>query len=251
MVSGYGSEIGDALTSDKRVAKIAFTGSDSTGRRVNEQAARDFKHVTMELGGKSPNIVFADANAEQAIAGAISGIFAAGGQTCMAGSRLLLQESIYDAFTRRLVEASRSAVLGNPMDEATQVGPIANRPQYDRVLSCIEMGQAEGARLVLEVALSSAAMRSVDSLSSPTIFRDVSNDMRIARQEVFGPVLSVIPFKSEEDAIAIANDSPYGLAAGVWTTDMGTALRMSRHLEAERCGLTPYRAVSYLAPFGG
>ena len=149
VVSGYGSEIGDALTSDKRVAKIAFTGSDSTGRRVNEQAARDFKHVTMELGGKSPNIVFADANAEQAIAGAISGIFAAGGQTCMAGSRLLLQESIYDAFTRRLVEASRSAVLGNPMDEATQVGPIANRPQYDRVLSCIEMGQAEGARLVL------------------------------------------------------------------------------------------------------
>ena len=250
VVSGYGSEIGDALTSDKRVAKIAFTGSDSTGRRVNEQAARDFKHVTMELGGKSPNIVFADANAEQAIAGAISGIFAAGGQTCMAGSRLLLQESIYDAFTRRLVEASRSAVLGNPMDEATQVGPIANRPQYDRVLSCIEMGQAEGARLVL----GGRPFKRGDAERGffiGTIFRDVSNDMRIARQEVFGPVLSVIPFKSEEDAIAIANDSPYGLAAGVWTTDMGTALRMSRHLEAGTVWVNSYRAVSYLAPFGG
>ena len=251
VVSGYGSEIGDALTSDKRVAKIAFTGSDSTGRRVNEQAARDFKHVTMELGGKSPNIVFADANAEQAIAGAISGIFAAGGQTCMAGSRLLLQESIYDAFTRRLVEASRSAVLGNPMDEATQVGPIANRPQYDRVLSCIEMGQAEGARLVLGGRPFKRGDAERGFFIEPTIFRDVSNDMRIARQEVFGPVLSVIPFKSEEDAIAIANDSPYGLAAGVWTTDMGTALRMSRHLEAGTVWVNSYRAVSYLAPFGG
>ena len=239
VVSGYGSEIGDALTSDKRVAKIAFTGSDSTGRRVNEQAARDFKHVTMELGGKSPNIVFADANAEQAIAGAISGIFAAGGQTCMAGSRLLLQESIYDAFTRRLVEASRSAVLGNPMDEATQVGPIANRPQYDRVLSCIEMGQAEGARLVLGGRPFKRGDAERGFFIGFTIFRDVSNDMRIARQEVFGPVLSVIPFKSEEDAIAIANDSPYGLAAGVWTTDMGTALRMSRHLEAGTVWVNP------------
>ena len=162
----------------------------------------------------------------------------------------MLQESIYDAFTRRLVEASRSAVLGNPMDEATQVGPIANRPQYDRVLSCIEMGQAEGARLVL----GGRPFKRGDAERGffiGTIFRDVSNDMRIARQEVFGPVLSVIPFKSEEDAIAIANDSPYGLAAGVWTTDMGTALRMSRHLEAGTVWVNSYRAVSYLAPFGG
>ncbi|RQQ51021.1 aldehyde dehydrogenase [Burkholderia stagnalis] len=251
VVSGYGSEIGDALTSDRRVAKIAFTGSDSTGRRVNEQAAKDFKHVTMELGGKSPNIVFADANAEQAIAGAISGIFAAGGQTCMAGSRLLLQEPIYDEFTRRLVEASRSAVLGNPMDDATQIGPIANRPQYDRVLSCIEMGRADGARLVLGGRPFTEGDAKHGLFIEPTIFCDVSNDMRIARQEVFGPVLAVIPFKTEEDAVAIANDSPYGLAAGVWTTDMGTALRMSRQLEAGTVWVNSYRAVSYLAPFGG
>ncbi|KFG98158.1 carnitine dehydratase [Burkholderia paludis] len=251
VVSGYGSEIGDALTSDSRVAKIAFTGSDSTGRRVNEQAARGFKHVTMELGGKLPNIVFADADAEQAIAGAISGIFAAGGQTCMAGSRLLLQESIYDEFTRRLVEASGAAVLGNPMEDATQVGPIANRPQYERVLSCIEMGLDDGARLALGGRPFKGGDAKHGFFIEPTIFRDVSNDMRIARQEVFGPVLSVIPFKTEEDAVAIANDSPYGLAAGVWTTSMGKALRMTRNLEAGTVWVNSYRAVSYLAPFGG
>ncbi|MCY0855536.1 aldehyde dehydrogenase [Cupriavidus sp. D39] len=248
VVTGFGAEVGSPLVTHPLVRKVTFTGSDATGRVINQQCAAQFKHVSLELGGKSPNIVFNDANMEDAVNGAVSGIFAASGQTCIAGSRLLLQEDIHDAFVDKLVALARTAKLGNPMNASTQVGPITTPAQYDKVLSYIQIAKDEGANLVLGGQPASCG----DGwFVEPTIFTGVTPQMRIAREEVFGPVLSILKFKDEREAIAIANDSCYGLGAGVWTSDIGRAFRMSEQIQAGTVWVNTYRAVSVMSPFGG
>ena len=250
-VTGFGADVGAALVGHKDVAKIAFTGSDLSGQKIYEAAARDLKHVSLELGGKSPNIVFEDADIEAAVMGAISGIFAASGQTCIAGSRLLLQRSIHDRFMKRLVEVAGAAKIGDPMLPETNVGPVTTPPQYKKVLDYIAIAQSEGARCVLGGKPYTGDGARGTQFVEPTIFTDVRNDMRIAQEEVFGPVLAVIPFEDEAEATRIANDVNFGLAAGVWTRDIGRAIRMSDNLEAGTVWINTYRAVSYTSPFGG
>jgi aldehyde dehydrogenase (NAD+) len=251
VVTGFGAEVGAPLVEHPLVRKISFTGSDATGRVINQQAAKHFKRVSMELGGKSPNIVFADADLEQAVYGAISGIFAATGQTCIAGSRLLLQDGIHDAFVDRLLAVAGTARMGDPMDPATQVGPVTTQQQFEKVLRYIDLARDEGARLLLGGRRGDLPECASGWFVQPTIFGEVRNDMRIAQEEVFGPVLSILRFKDEADAIAIANDVRFGLAAAVWTSDIGRALRMSEKLRAGTVWVNTYRAVSYMAPFGG
>ncbi len=251
VVTGFGPEVGMPLVEHPLVAKVAFTGSDSTGQRVYEAAARGMKRVSLELGGKSPNIVFDDAHLDNAVKGVVSGIFAATGQTCVAGSRLLVQQSIHDQFVEKLVALARTAKMGNPMNLDTQVGPITNRPQLDKVLNYIEIAKAEGATPLLGGKRASGPECGDGWFVEPTIFGGVRNRMRIAQEEVFGPVLAVIPFKDEDEAIALGNDVAYGLAAGVWTENMRRALLMAERLQAGTVWINTYRAVSYLSPFGG
>ncbi|CAG2143344.1 aldehyde dehydrogenase [Cupriavidus numazuensis] len=251
VVTGFGNEVGAALVSHPLVRKVTFTGADTTGKVIAQQAARDLKHVALELGGKSPNIVFADANLDDAVNGAVSGIFAATGQTCIAGSRLLLQDDIHDAFLERLLALARTARMGDPMDPETQVGPVTTRPQYEKVLSYIDVATREGARLMLGGKPAQRPECGHGWFVEPTIFADVRNDMRIAQEEVFGPVLSVIRFRDEDEAIALANDIRFGLGAGVWTSDIGRSFRMAERIEAGTVWVNTYRAVSYMSPFGG
>jgi len=251
VVTGFGVDVGEPLVAHPKVAKIAFTGGEIGGQKVYESAARGLKTVTLELGGKSPNIVFDDAVMDDAVKGVISGIFAATGQTCIAGSRLLVQKTIEKQFTEKLVALASTARMGDPMSLETQVGPVTTRQQYQKILSYIDIAKQEGAKLVLGGVPAKRPECGEGWFVEPTIFAGVNNQMRIAREEVFGPVLSVIPFEDEEDAIAIANDSPYGLAAGVWTTSIKRAIRSSERLEAGSVWVNTYRAVSYMSPFGG
>jgi len=251
VVTGFGNEVGARLVEHPKVAKVAFTGSEGGGQRIYETAARDFKHVTLELGGKSANIVFEDANLDDAVKGAISGIFAATGQTCVAGSRLLVQESIHDEFVERLVAFARRARMGDPKETTTQVGPVTTAPQYKKILDYIEIAKREGATCVLGGKAAERDDLGDGQFVEPTIFTGVRNNMRIAQEEVFGPVLSVIPFKDEDDAVRIANDSLYGLAAGVWTKDIRRAISMPKRLKVGIVWVNMYRAVSFMSPFGG
>jgi len=249
VVTGLGPEVGEPLVTHPGVAHVGFTGGGDAGRKVYELAARGLKTVTLELGGKSPNIVFDDADFGRAVKGVVSGIFAASGQSCQAGSRLLLQRSVHDRFIEQLVDFVATARLGDPALPDTQVGPIATRPQFEKVLSYIDIARKEGARCVL-------GGRSRPDLGAglfvePTIFTGVSNDMRIAQEEVFGPVLAVIPFNDEEDAIRIANDIRYGLAAAVWTNSLKRAMTMTERLKAGTVWVNNYRATSFTSPFGG
>ncbi len=251
VVTGFGKDVGSPLVEHPLVKKITFTGSDATGRAINELAAKTFKRVSLELGGKSPNIVFADANLEDAANGAVSGIFAATGQSCIAGSRLLLQESIHDAFVEKLLAIAKTARMGDPMSPDTQIGPVTTRPQYEKVLGYIDIARKEGAKLLLGGGPATREECGKGWFVEPTVFADVNNRMRIAQEEVFGPVLSVIKFKDEAEALAIANDVRFGLGAGVWTSDIGRAFRMSERIQAGTVWVNTYRAVSFMAPFGG
>ncbi len=251
VVTGLGPSAGQALVDHPKVAKVAFTGSDRTGQHIYESAAKGLKRVSLELGGKSPNIVFDDAQIDNAVKGAVSGIFAATGQTCIAGSRLLVQESIHNEFVDKLVAFAKTARMGNPIDPDTQVGPVTNEPQFEKVLSYIDVAQSEGVETVLGGHRAQRPECGEGWFVEPTIFTGVRNDMRIAQEEVFGPVLSVIPFRDEDEALAIGNDVVFGLAAGVWTKSMRRALNMSAGLRAGTVWVNTYRAVSYMSPFGG
>ena len=251
VVTGFGAEAGGPLVNHPDVAKIAFTGSDLSGQKIYEQGAKKLIPVTLELGGKSPNIVFDDADKEAAVMGAISGIFAATGQTCIAGSRLLVQKSIHDEFVARLIEVAKTAKIGDPMSLDTHAGPVTTPPQFKKVMDYLDIAKAEGANCVLGGGAHTGEGAKGSQFVEPTIFTGVSNDMRIAQEEVFGPVLSVIPFEDEADALRIGNDINFGLAAGVWTSDMGRAIRMSERLRAGTVWVNTYRVVSYMTPFGG
>ena len=251
VVTGFGAEAGGPLVDHPDVSKIAFTGSDASGQKIYEQGAKKLIPVTLELGGKSPNIVFADADQEAAVMGAISGIFAATGQTCIAGSRLLVERSIHDDFVARLVEVAKTAKIGDPMSLDTHVGPVTTPPQFKKVMDYLDIAKAEGANCILGGGAYTGEGARGSQFVQPTIFTGVTNDMRIAQEEVFGPVLSVIPFDDEDEAVQIGNDINFGLAAGVWTSDMGRAIRMSERLRAGTVWVNTYRVVSYMTPFGG
>ncbi|MBV8354500.1 MAG: aldehyde dehydrogenase family protein, partial [Candidatus Eremiobacteraeota bacterium] len=197
------------------------------------------------------NVVFADAPLDAAVAGLLSGIFAAAGQTCIAGSRALVQRSIYEEVQRRLIERVKRIKLGDPLLPATEMGPIANEPQYAKVQSYVDVAKKDGARLLTGGQKPSDAALQRGFFFEPTIFADVNNQMRIAQEEVFGPILSLIPFEDEADALRIANSTLYGLAAGVWTNDLGRAIRMARGIKAGTVWVNTYRAIAHNMPFGG
>jgi acyl-CoA reductase-like NAD-dependent aldehyde dehydrogenase len=249
VVCGAG-EVGRALV-EGGVAKVSFTGSPAIGREIAAAAGRRLVPVTLELGGKSPNIIFEDANLQSAAIGALAGIFGATGQTCVAGSRLLVQRSVHDRVVQTLAERARAVRLGNPLDPATEMGTAANEPQFRRILGFIERTQAAGARLVAGGNAARGAGLEHGFFIEPTVFADVRNEMEIAQEEVFGPVLAVIPFHDEEEAIRIANATRYGLAAGVWTESLSRALRVSRALQAGQVWVNTYRALAVQTPFGG
>jgi aldehyde dehydrogenase (NAD+) len=242
---------GQALTNTGGVGRISFTGSAAVGREVAAAAGRNLVPVTLELGGKSPNIIFADADLNKAVVGALAGIFGATGQTCIAGSRLLVQCPVYEEVISRLAARAEKIVLGDPLDPATEMGTAANEPQFKRILDFIASARSEGARLVTGGEAATAGALAGGYFVKPTVFADVNNNMRIAQEEIFGPVLSVIPFATEEEAVTIGNGTRYGLAAGVWTRDVARVLRMTRALRAGVVWVNTYRAVAAQAPFGG
>jgi aldehyde dehydrogenase (NAD+) len=248
LVTGPGGTIGDALVNDPRVAKIAFTGSTGVGQGIMRNGAATMKHLTMELGGKSPNIVFADADMDIAIQAAFWGIFWNKGEVCVAGSRLLVERACYDEVVEKLSAMAKTATLGDPLDPATMVGPIASRGEYDKVLAYV----AEGKRTARLTA--GGGTRQVGGKGlfiEPTIFADATNELRISREEIFGPVLPVIPFEHEDDAIRIANDTSYGLASGIQTRDLGRALRLADRIQAGTVWLNCWHKYHPNAPFGG
>ncbi|RDD96951.1 aldehyde dehydrogenase [Paracoccus pantotrophus] len=243
--------VGQALTRHGRVDRVSFTGSPEVGRKIAADAGERLIPVTLELGGKSPNIIFEDADLDKAVVGALAGIFAATGQTCIAGSRLLVQRGVYDEVVRRLAERAKTIKLGNPLDKTTEMGTAANEPQFKRILGKIDAAKAEGATIVTGGKAASGDGLEKGFFIEPTIFRDVSNKSELAQEEVFGPVLAVIPFDTEEEAVAIANDTKYGLASGVWTTNLSRAMRMVRAINAGTVWVNTYRAAQVMAPFGG
>ena len=246
-----GAEVGQALVGSPEVDKISFTGSPAVGREIAAAAGRNLRPVTLELGGKSPNIVFADADLERAVIGALAGIFGATGQTCIAGSRLLVQRPVYDEMVERLAERAGRIVLGDPREPATEMGTAANRPQFDRILEFIDIAKREGARLVAGGQPARDGELARGLFIQPTVFADVDNDMRVAQEEIFGPVLSIMPFDEEEEAVALGNATPYGLASGVWTQDVSRALRMVHAMRSGVVWVNTYRMVAAQGPFGG
>lgn len=251
VVTGAGPVVGQALVNHALVRKIAFTGGEAAGIAIAEAAARRLVPVTLELGGKSANIVFPDANLDNAVKGVIGGIFAASGQTCVAGSRLLVHRSIADDFVEAVLTMAKSAKLGDPLLPTTEVGPVTTRQQLERILRYIDIGKAEGARCLLGGKRATADQCRTGWFIEPTVFADVTPQMRIAQEEIFGPVLSVIPFDTDEEAAWIANDTQYGLAAGLWTRDLTRAHKMAQKLEAGSVWVNTYRTSAPMSPFGG
>ena len=230
---------------------MSFTGSPGVGRQIAADAGKALVPVTLELGGKSPNIIFEDADLDKAVVGALAGIFAATGQTCIAGSRLLVQRGVHDHVAERIVERAKKIRLGNPLDKATEMGTAANEPQFNRILQAIDNAKNEGATLATGGRAAVGPHLSNGFFIEPTVFTNVDNGMTLAQEEVFGPVLSIIPFDTEDEAIRIGNDTKYGLASGVWTTNLSRALRVSREIHAGTVWVNTYRAASVMAPFGG
>jgi len=251
VVPGFGETAGAALVRHPEVDKIAFTGSTAVGRTIMREAADTLKKVSLELGGKSPNIVFEDADLDAAARGAFAAIFYNAGQCCTAGSRLLVQESVHDQLVDKLVERARKLQPGDPLDPKTRLGPLVSQEQLERVLAYIEQGKAEGAHAVTGGARALYGGETRGYWVEPTIFPAVTPEHVIAREEIFGPVLAVLPFGDEDDAVRIANDTLYGLAAAVWTNDLKRAHRVARRIRAGTVWVNTYHPLDAASPFGG
>jgi betaine-aldehyde dehydrogenase len=248
VVTGLGETAGAAIVAHPGVDKVAFTGSASVGKLIMKSAADTLKRVTLELGGKSPNIFFADADFEPAIDGALFGIFINQGEVCSAGSRVLVQRSIYSKFLEAMTEKARTIKLGPPLDRSTKMGPLVSRDQYDRVSAYQQLGKSE-AKLALGGGRPASQSRGY--YVEPTIFYDVDNSSRIAQEEIFGPVAAVIPFDDERDALRIANATSFGLAAAVWSRDIYRALRMVKAIRAGIVWVNHMQPTFVEAPWGG
>jgi aldehyde dehydrogenase (NAD+) len=246
VVTGLGDPTGRALAEHPGVDKIAFTGSTATGRAIAHAAAERNARVSLELGGKSPNVIFADADVANAVNGVMAGVFAATGQTCIAGSRVLVEDEVYDEVAGLLAERAPQIRFGDPLDPATQMGPLAFRRQLDKVLDYLEVGRAE---LELVTGGGRPALRGF--FVEPTVFGNVDNTHRLAREEIFGPVACLIRFRGEAEAVRLANATPYGLAAGVWTENVRRAHRLVSRLRAGTVWVNNYRVLSHGLPFGG
>jgi aldehyde dehydrogenase (NAD+) len=249
VVTGPGADVGEALVADPDVRMVSFTGSTAVGRRVMQAAAATLKKVTLECGGKSANVVLDDASLDGAVRGAIFGAFFHSGQVCQAGTRLLVQRAVHDVFVEKLVAATRALRVGDPMDLETQLGPLISERQREHVERMVAIGLEEGAHLATGGRRPEHLARGF--YYEPTIFTDVQNEMRIAREEIFGPVVVVIPFGGEEEAIRIANDSPYGLAAAVWSRDPARARFVADRIEAGTVWINDYHLLNVRFPFGG
>jgi acyl-CoA reductase-like NAD-dependent aldehyde dehydrogenase len=249
VVTGFGAEAGQALVDHPKLAKISFTGSTGTGSRIAASTASRFIGSTLELGGKSPNIVFDDANIANAAMGVVAGIFAAAGQTCIAGSRVFAHRSIYDELLERVVARARSIKVGDPLLEATELGPLAFPDQRDKVAGYVELGVKEGATVATGGRASDGGLGGY--FYEPTVLTGVDNSMRVVREEIFGPVAAIMPFDTEEEVARLANDTEYGLAAGVWTSNLSRAHRFAALLEAGTIWINTYRAMSPMSPRQG
>ena len=247
VVTGHGRPAGEALVNHPGVDKIAFTGSTATGKAIAQAAAKRNARVSLELGGKSPNIIFADADIGNAVNGVMAGIFAASGQSCMAGSRVLVEGSVYDEVAALLLQRGSRMIPGDPLDPATQLGPVASRTQLEKILGYFDIAREEGQA----VLTGGVRLDRTGFFVAPTVFGNVDNSSRVAREEIFGPVVSLMRFEDEAQALAIGNDTRYGLAAGVWTNNLQRAHRMAAQLRAGMVWVNNYRMVSYTVPFGG
>jgi len=251
VVTGRGEDAGAALAAHPAVDKISFTGSHVTGQSIVRASAGNLKRLSLELGGKSPNIVFADADLESAVPGAAMAVFANSGQICSAGTRLFVERSVYARFVERVAEYGRSLRVGAGTDPATQIGPLVSRQQLERVTRYLDIGKREGARVVSGGDRLMEGSLANGYFVPPTVFADVGDQMRIANEEIFGPVLCAMPFDSTEEVIARANATPFGLGAGVWTRDAGKALRVARGLRAGSVWVNCYQVMDAAVPFGG
>ncbi|HEX3646457.1 MAG TPA: aldehyde dehydrogenase [Vicinamibacterales bacterium] len=250
VVCGF-RETGEALVDHPLVAKVSFTGSVGAGRAIAARAGQRLVSCMLELGGKSPNIVFDDANLDQAEAGVLAGIFAAAGQTCVAGSRAYIHQSVYDALVDRIVKRAQQITIGDPLKAATQMGPVATRMQLEKDEAMVRRAVAEGATVLCGGARPAIAEFPEGYFYQPTIVHQLKQDNFLMRNEVFGPVLAVTPFKDEAEVLALANDTEFGLAAGVWTHDIRRAHKMARALESGTVWINTYRALTFNSPFGG
>ena len=252
VITGPGSKIGQHMAEHPKIDKIAFTGSTEVGRSVMRAAASNIKKISLELGGKSPNIVFADANIDAAVAGAFFGIYLNTGQVCQAGSRLPIHESVKDEFMEKLINFTKMVKLGDPLDPATTMGPVVDQNQLNTVEHYVAAGKGEGAKLLVGGSRPKGDGLDKGLFFEPTIFDNVRNDMTIAQEEIFGPVLSVMTFKDADDALRIANESMYGLAAAVWTRDLNTALKMAKGIRAGTVWVNSYHTAGLpFMPYGG
>lgn len=251
LVLGAGPVVGHELAASDMIDKVAFTGGTATGRSIMQAASGNLKKISLELGGKSPNIVFADVDFDTAVEFAMFGIFANQGQVCSAGSRLLVEDSIHDRFVEALIERSKKIRVGNGLDESTEMGPLISPAHMQKVLNYIEIGKAEGARLVLGGYRLTEGAYANGNFVAPTIFTDTTPDMRIVQEEIFGPVLVVQRFKDEEEAVRLANNTVYGLAGGVFTRDGAKAMRVMKKLRAGITWINTYHPTYNEAPWGG
>ncbi|WNS77508.1 aldehyde dehydrogenase [Bacillus sp. DTU_2020_1000418_1_SI_GHA_SEK_038] len=249
VVTGFGIPVGDSLTSHPLVRRVAFTGGEESARHVVRNSADNFAQVSLELGGKSPNIVFEDANADNAAMGIIAGIFGASGQSCVAGSRALLHVDIYDKVMQKLVDRVSNIKIGNPLHNDTEMGPLATKAQLDRVEQYVALGNDEGGKLVYGGKKPEHLQKGW--FFEPTIFEHNDHNSRITNEEIFGPVLSVIPFRDETEVVQLANSTDYGLAAGIWVSDIAKAHRVAKAVRAGIVWVNTYRSISPIAPIGG